>query len=326
MPPRSWQLAVVGAVQRVSLRARSIARAEGCWKVNTKQFPVLILGLGRSGSKLVRQILNHNDEVYIGPELNLYSVCKDSLLKHIHEIGDLKEDVNIEEILELVYSQKIQKTHSFTEPIPREQLRSLLLKGERTPKGVFDSLIRGRAEVKKRNARVVGVKFPFHFSFTKNVLEWYPEAKIIFLLRDPRAILASELKKKAEGRSVSTSFPKFRSAMVLKAAVLLYVLISVYWYSRVIGRYRNMRNVYLLKYENLILEPEGAIRDLCDFLDIAYDEEMKNVSLRDSSFDRKQSDGFRVEPLKKWEQELGRGQKLLLQSLLGDFLSDYGYQ
>lgn len=294
--------------------------------MNNSRPPVLILGLGRSGSKLVQQILNHNKDVYIGPELNFYCVFKDDLLKQVRAIGNLKTEGNIERVVDLVYSQQIQKVYAFTRPIPKESLRELLLNGERTERGVFEGLIRSRAKVEKGDADIAGVKFPFHFSFIQRALEWYPDGRIVFLLRDPRAILASELRKKTQGRSVSSGFPKYRSLMVQKAAITIYVLVSAYWYYRVVGRYKDLDNVYILKYENLILSPESTVRDLCDFLQIGYMHNMTEVSLRDSSFETRRLNGFTFASLQNWKRELGNGPKFLVRSLLGSFLKEYGYQ
>lgn len=274
----------------------------------------------------MRQILNHNQAVYIGPELNFYCVLKEDLLRHIRAIGDLKTDANIERVVELLYSQQIQKAYAFTQPIPKESLRKRLLNGERTERGVFECLMRSRAKVEKCDADIAGVKFPFHFSFVQRALAWYPDGRIIFLLRDPRAILASELRKKTQGRSVSSGFPKYRWTIVQKAAITIYVLVSAYWYYRVVGRYKDLDNVYVLKYENLILSPENTVHDLCDFLQIRYMQNMTDVSLRDSSFETRRLNGFMFASLQNWKRELGGGPNLLIRSLLGRFLKEYGYQ
>jgi len=289
-------------------------------------FPIVILGLGRSGSKLLRDILNYSRDVYIAPELGFHFVFKSGLLKQMRKLGDFRQDSNVEKLVDAVYSEGGSKAHLFVRSIPRDELRLSLLNGDRTERSVFESFVRSKANADKPGATVIGAKFPFHFSFTPQIREWYPQGKIVFLVRDPRAIAASELRKKIDRPSPTSEFPHFRSKAVLRAAIVSYVVSSALWYSIVIKRHKDLSNVYLLRYEDLVLEPESTIRKLCEFLGIRHEDRMENVKLKDSSFDTWEAKGFRVESVRRWEQELSVMQKQILTSVLGAYLNAFGYR
>jgi len=56
--------------------------------------PIFILGIGRTGSQMLRNMLNNHDNTYIDREINFLFRFKECIVSKIKKIGDLKNDNN----------------------------------------------------------------------------------------------------------------------------------------------------------------------------------------------------------------------------------------
>lgn len=96
-------------------------------------------------------------------------------------------------------------------------------------------------------------KTPAHVFYQKDILEVYPEAKLIYLVRDPRDVVAS---LKTVNWSTSNVFT---NAKVWKNAI------------------RNIQqgpNRYVIYYEKLVVEPEQSLAALAGFLKMDFEKDV----------------------------------------------------
>ena len=96
-------------------------------------------------------------------------------------------------------------------------------------------------------------KTPRHLFELSTLVEWYgPETRILILQRDPRDVIASELKQDPS-RSV---FTQAVSCRVTHEAMRPWL---------------QSPQVHLVVYEDLVADTEGVMREVCGFLGIAAD-------------------------------------------------------
>lgn len=287
--------------------------------------PIIILGVGRSGSKLVQNILNKNNEVYICPEMNFYSPYKKGIFS---EIQNIKKDGNYSINLVKKVSKIKGKTSTFIEPMDIPLLTDKIEKGNFSPKIFFSLLVTEKANMIKPSATILGAKFPFHFSFSGKFKKWYPNTKYIYLFRDPRAVLASELIMKSK-TSKSSKFPTSRMPVINRLQINIYVLVqylAYYTHLKALLKNNKWKDSILIKFENLILDTENTIHGISNFCEIEYTDEMKDIVVYGSSFHKKQK-GFNKKTLYKWEEKLTNIEKYTFKkvnSLFDKFFKRHG--
>lgn len=124
---------------------------------------------------------------------------------------------------------------------------------------------------------------PVNVFFISEITQVFPQAKIICMVRDPRDVLLSQ-KNKWKRRYLGARTIPFKETV---RAWFNYhpFTISKLWNSSAtqISKSLDQRNVYLIKFESLIENPEKEIKNLCSFLEIEFDTEMLNVPLKGSS-------------------------------------------
>jgi hypothetical protein len=127
----------------------------------------------------------------------------------------------------------------------------------------------------------------------------FPEVKIIGMVRDPRDFLASY--KNLWKVTAAPEIDRIRS---------LYhpVVTSYYWRSSLNTLLRHVhyccrKHIHLVRYEDLVQEPEKAVRTLCDFIGVGYTPDLLAVDNENSSFENAGS-GIYSSSIGRWRTAL----------------------
>ena len=128
----------------------------------------------------------------------------------------------------------------------------------------YDELFRKLLDLGKKvygseEIEFVGCKNTFCEQFISPMINTYPNIKVIQIVRDPRAILASQ------NKAAGGAYP------------ILFVL--RHWRKSIAYALENIDkkdNFLLVQYERFIENPEIETRIICSFLDIDYEGEMVN--------------------------------------------------
>lgn len=140
-------------------------------------------------------------------------------------------------------------------------------------RAIFQALLNTYRE--KLGKSRVGEKTPGHWRYLDTLLSWYPSAKIIFMQRDPRAVVASQLKTpwvKISPRSLSGGvFFRTRSSQIGSLAR--------FWadcHHHAAPQWIDDPQVLLVTYEQLVKDAESTMRQVCDFVGENFDTGMLN--------------------------------------------------
>ncbi len=118
--------------------------------------------------------------------------------------------------------------------------------------------------IEKNNKIYFLDKTPRYFFIIPELYQLFPKAKFIFLLRNPLAVLASEL-----STYVKTKWPVlgvFKPDLISAPGWILDGI-------DLLGK-----NGYVIRYEQFVRDPEHSIRALCDFLALDFHEAMLDYS------------------------------------------------
>ena len=281
--------------------------------------PVFIVGTPRSGTTLMAKILGRDKDLFMPGEthyfLDIYSSRK--------ELGNLSDpDVKnvVLEKLRTLYGR-------YNEPPDQKRADVLFSNSSIVDKlkacNEYDELfsVFMQLQTNHENKNRWGNNAPNDIFYIDNILSIYPNAKIIVCVRDIRNFLLSY---KNKWRATTDEH-------VDRIKQLYHpVITSLLWKSsmKLIPAIRKMvpkDNLIIVPYENVVASPEKTIRDVCQCIDIEFDENLLNVETNNSSFESNTS-GIFQSSLSRWKTGLGKEDAWIAQFIAKSQMSSLGYE
>ena len=298
---------------------------------------IFIVGVSRSGTTLARRILDRHSRIAIATENHYlgHLLPWEGARHYFRRVGDLRDDAAVHRLVELIYSGEMQRRSRLRElspywrwltgKVPRADLEARLLASDRTERGLFEALLRVYAD--RRGKTIMGEKTPAHLAYVETLLEWFPDARVIHCMRDPRAVYVSELRRR---REQAVSFP-YRQLARVPALMAPFALGQVTWaWARAVHRHRALGRRYPgryqpLRFEELVTAPRETVAELCAFLGVELEPRMleQRVTSRGAMVGEL---GFDAGAADRWRSEIGRLAKRAIESLLGRRLAELGYR
>ena len=283
---------------------------------------VFVVGCSRTGTSLLRRILNRSDKVSIAPETHFVRrFCQVGLEKRLAKLGDLSDDRSVERLVEVMYSGKGGAGSSYwewlTNNTDRQAFVARLRDTDRSERAIFDLLMRLYAEAARGTVEglMLGEKTPTHLYYVPILLDWFPAAKVVHTFRDPRAIAVStvkkvEKKKRGSLRAKLPRLPAWLTERLIRPVEMLHISRAWLEAARLHGEYERKypERYRLLRFEDLISDPENTIRGVCDFIGVPFVPEMTGqVEVINSSYlaGRHGADGFDKQVLERWRDHIG---------------------
>jgi protein-tyrosine sulfotransferase len=235
-------------------RATSVKRRSYPIHGSDRYQPFFIVGSGRSGSTLLRRMLMAHPSVHIPPEtyvppqaIQRYSSQANAnwntladLVLATFEYHPEFDKFNIS-LRELSHRQK-------TIPDEKRNLAQLI-----------DSIYRYHAEQQGKTITRWGDKTPLNTFYLPSIYAVFPDAKFVHILRDGRDCIASMITQ-LSGYNVETAADRWLNAV------------------RAANKFSSSHPdaCYRIRYEDLTLDPEKSLSQLCAFLGIEYSSDMIN--------------------------------------------------
>lgn len=259
-----------------------------------------IVGCGRSGTTLLKTILNAHSKICIPHETFFFN----SIANWGESLDVSSKDQKLDRLLSRWWIREMN--------IPKEELEAYLAHHEPSWQNVLLALL---AQQASDQAVCFGEKTVGHVQYAKEFLSCYPQSRVIQIVRDPRAVLAS-----------------FRSANVGSS-----------YSARIIADWRRSIRVdkslqeherYLrVHFEDLIRNPDTVSQKLCDFLAIPYEPTMLEFHQRkESGFNSEQKHHENTTKkifssgLEAWKKKLSPGRIGLVEAILGEEMDALGYK
>ncbi len=199
--------------------------------------PIFVIGTGRSGTTLLRVMLNAHPRIYLTHETTFYVVAQ-----------RISRRLTGSQWLESYF-----KTFPFLWlGLDPEEVRSELPDQlDRKDLGLaFRAIMRCKA--KQFGKHRYGDKTPFHSSHLKQIFADFPDARVIHIIRDPRSTVASL--SRMPWASVSFSLNN------------LFVMMQM----RQVKKWRDQ--IFEVRMEDLLTEPRQVMGSILDFVGEDWDE------------------------------------------------------
>jgi hypothetical protein len=261
--------------------------------------PVIVLGVGRSGTTLLRVMLDRNSELAI-PYESFFVVPLARRHGRRPKLDAFLED--LERFYQL-YEWGIEPDDV------RPRLREGMTTGEAIA-AVFE--VYAEREGKPR----WGDKTPLYMQSLPLLERLFPDARWVHLIRDGRDAALSFLAL-PEGFSGKT-WAQPRTAAQFAAR----------WRSEILAA-RRLRGHYLeLRYEDLVAEPERELRSVCEHASLTWEPAMLDHTGVSKVAEMPEHRNIAKPPtagLRDWHNEMSREDALAFEAVAGDVLRDAGY-
>lgn len=280
----------------------------------TSTAPIFVVGHPRSGTTLLRLILNAHPRIVIPPEAHVASFFRRLKRKY----GELDSEVRLRRVAERIADKERMLEWGF----PREQMVERLMQADpRDASGLFAALMSLWTE--KEGKPRWGEKTPGTYRFLPEVDAWFPDCKVIHIVRDGRDV------------AISCLTPPF-SDNYDKGNVYE---VAVRWRHAIQCCRRAQRDLlgperYLeLRYEDLTAEPEQHVRRICEFLDEDFDPAMldfhksskRNVARGDASFHARTAEKVNRGRVERWRNDADRAFVCGFEGVARKELLEFGY-
>jgi Sulfotransferase family len=275
---------------------------------------LFVVGCPRSGTTLLRRMLDAHPELAITPETHWITRSFE------RGIGVTPDGVATPELVSHLFaSPKFRRTG-----IERADLESLLRRSARVSyaefvRGFFD--LYGRLEDKA----LVGDKTPGYVRSLPLLHALFPKTRFVHLIRDGRDVALSALGWRRASK-LASRLSTWEAHPVATAAL---------WWERHVRSGREAGGAlgpalyYELHYEALIADPAREAESLCAFLDLRFDEAMLHFHEgRERSEPGLSAKKAWLPPtpgLRDWRAEMCREDVERFEAMSGDLLEDLGY-
>lgn len=275
--------------------------------------PVLIGACPRSGTTLLRGILdNHPDLAVVGETNFIFWI-----VRHRGDWGNLRKEANRRRLAEWLFDGEGRGQKRVQGSTPRDEAVQRMVDGGTTLGSMFSAIFEMHAE-RHRKPRW-GDKRPGYAGFIQLMFELYPHAQFVNLVRDPRGAVASQLPLGWDkpGTELASSYATWETSI-----------------QRVDDFAKKLRPDQLIdvRFEDLVRDPAEEIRKVCEWATLTADDEtiFRMVSkkrrgmFREGWHDRL-NDEIDTTPIANWRERLEPEQLAFVQHVGAEHFERLGY-
>lgn len=259
--------------------------------------PLFVVGMNGSGTSMLAESLGRHPELYANPQ---ETRVIPHLIKNLHRFGDLEIDENFLRLWDTINRIPAFSMMNNGRPPP---IPANWQDFPRNLASILDAVFRYLAA--KRGKQRWGEKTPQHIQHLNRLHGIFPAAKFVHIIRDGRDCAASFHRRWRRTPELTV----YRWKQVVKA-----------------GREQgaSLGDQYLeIRYEDLTTNPEQWMRQVCQFLDLPFHENV--LSSRRPQSGSNDPDG-KIEPNnEKWRQYFNKDQLISLESIAGRYLKELDY-
>jgi Sulfotransferase family len=273
----------------------------------TSPFP-FIVARGRSGTTLLRAMIDSHPDIAIPPESHF--IVRLSRSHAVYNSDGFASDEFLRELSALPHFQRWE--------LPTEDVKTALDDGPRTYPDAIRRVYSLYAS--HHGKKLYGDKTPSYILHVSYLAQMFPEGLFIHVIRDGRNGALSYLKQ------------EFGPSTIGEAAI---------WWKRMVvagrtaGQQLDARRYREVRYETLVESPEDTLRDLCEFIQVPFNQAM--LRYFDRAAEVLSGAGGRavahqnlhrapISNLRDWREEMSRDDVALFEAIAGDLLSELGYE
>ena len=219
--------------------------------------PIFIVGAPRSGTTLLQYMLRSHPNISLPTGESHFFI---PLFRNADSFGDLNQALNIRKVLQAMYKQSSDFLDTDIHGI-KFDIDRLTTQFKQEGRNTIAALISGLFE---KNAQGEGKhrwgdKTPYYVLHMKTILQMFPDAQFIHLIRDGRDCALSMLERKHD----------FGVYNIFFAAKYWEIYVEL---GRQMGRELSNKVYQEIRYEDLLDNPKIVMQNVCHFLNEPYSD------------------------------------------------------
>ncbi|MEW5987747.1 MAG: sulfotransferase [Chloroflexota bacterium] len=271
--------------------------------------PIFIVGVHRSGTTLLRYMLNSSPRIYIPPE-------SDFIPRFFGRYPDHPlTEKQVDSLLATIFT-RYRFVGEWRGERP-EAAAFLAAMADRSPAAFLDTLY---SQYTEQNGAVRwGDKTPIYASYVDLLARLFPQAQFVHIIRDGRDVALSMLEKWGQKEwHIDLYFTARNWVRRIRQA-------------RASGARLGAARYYELRYEALTQDPAGQLKPLCQFLGEPYLPEMAEpdrlgrARIEPGAFHAAVRQPPNTARVGRWQREMTPADLWLFQRVAGQLLMELGY-
>jgi hypothetical protein len=255
--------------------------------------PIFIVGANRSGTTLLRLLLNAHSEIAIPDEINYFYGFTGAELSY--------ENWSTPSLSPSEYTSFVNRflaTNQAVVPtLNLDSVRAEILDGPHDLRRPYQVLLEQWA--RHRGKGRWGEKTPGNIYHANILIEMFPDARFIHVVRDPRGGVASMQRVSFFGNDVAFNALNRHKIMTHGRA----------WLARSVPAPQRIE----IRYEDLVAHPQNTLQSICDFVEAPYEPSMLRfhqdadrymVNEAASSYNQTATRPISTEMIDKWHTQL----------------------
>jgi len=264
---------------------------------------IFIIGVGRSGTSLLQSILNSHSKISFLPETQF-------LRSYVFKKNVSINTSNYKEIISQFEQDPRFSRLNICPKIVIEKSKNMI--------DVYRNIT--NFYLKNKNKEIIGDKDPKIIENIEVLNYFFPNSKIIHIIRDPRDVVLSRTKAKW-----SKKYPYFIHSIIYYLQMTLG--------RKMLYKYFNKNNFYELKYEDLIKDPNYELKKICNFLEVEYENNILNYYSSSKELVSKDEFEWKKETFNpvdnknsnKWKKEFNFFKILIIESICYSHIKENFY-
>lgn len=273
---------------------------------------------------MMRRVLGNHPDIYMLEELHFFEQLWSSSDKQ----KELSKDKAIDLASRLLFIQRngyLSELDLNTHRAEAENIVSAIK--NLYPHEILKTFLFYETE---KNGKIIPCeKTPQDVFYISEILELFPSAKIINMVRDPRGVMLSQ-KRKWQRKNMGASFMTKKEQRRLRINYHP-ITISKLWNAslRAALKFKDEPKMHTVHFEKLVNDSENEIKKLCAFLETDFNNAMLMIPQVGSSNEADKPDvfGIKTERALNWEKGgLNAGEIFFCQRICKEYMHENGYE
>jgi len=237
---------------------------------------LFVCGAGRSGTTFLWKILNNSPSVNLATEIHYFSALyHNGFLYNYKKMKRKTGKVSLDNLIHCLtktnhFGMYWEKNQSFT----TQEIRNYFSTENVDEKNIYNFLMErdlSKSGKSKKDIKYIGEKTPLNIFHVKQMLEWFPDALVLFIYRNPIDVLRSEVNKKMKpDYFIAKGNPFYPYGLVAFVFLEWFLAALIALYNHTVHK----KNVLVVSYEQLSAHQKGSLLKICSAIDIDYTESL----------------------------------------------------
>lgn len=290
---------------------------------------IFICGMSRSGTTLLTTIFDSHPNVSMGYELlpanlptvpEMISILESKVREYNNEVTPICKAIKNEGLDS--FSSFVKRCYR-TNVLPDELLELLQRSRKQEHFNLATNDIKFRLAIshlvvdkKRQKEQTLNQGFKLNAAIFEEAYHLNPNSNFIYILRDPRDVVASHFQRGFD-RTVDQIINAWKN----------------YLKNFIKFQKKHPRNAYLIRYEDLVSSPDQKTKELIDFCQLNYVNQVRDffrskasIHISGHANQENLSKDFFTSSVGRWQQDLQTETICEIEKLCGNFLKEFDYQ